>query len=176
MIPMRHKALLAGAAALAVAGGATAVTVKADDARPSGVLPNRQLTPGRWDSSLTADYLCTHSTDERRNVTAATKHKVFASYQVTYPSTPSQRGQWEVDHLVPLTLGGTNDSANLWPEQAPGFHDKDKLELRLHTLVCAKVHPLDLATAQRAMATDWKSAYRTYVVSTKPAPSDGSTP
>lgn len=171
---MRHKALLAGAAALAIVGSSAAIAVKANEAKPAGQLPDRQLTPGRWDGTLTVAYLCTHSTDERRNVTAATKHKVFASYKITYPSTPSQRGQWEVDHLVPLSLGGTNDVANLWPEQAPGYHDKDKLELRLRTLVCA--HQLDLGTAQRAIATDWKSAYSTYVAAKTPAPADGATP
>jgi 5-methylcytosine-specific restriction endonuclease McrA len=172
---VRNKVLLGIAASLAVAGGGAAVAVHADQVKPIGTLPNRQLTPGAWDSSLTVDYLCTHPTDERRNVTAATKHKVFASYKIAYPSTPSSRGQWEVDHLVPLSLGGTNDTRNLWPEQAPGFHDKDKLELRLRTLVCS--HQLDLRTAQRAIATDWKSAYATYVVATKKSvPADGSTP
>lgn len=168
--------MLGLAAAVAVLGCSTAVAVHHDQARPSGSLPNHQLTPGRWETSLTAEYLCNHSTDERRNVTAATKRKVFAEYRITYPA-PAQRDQYEVDHLVPLTLGGTNDVANLWPEQAPGFHDKDRLELKLHELVCAKTHPLDLRTAQTAIATDWRKAYETYVGSTKSlAPADGTAP
>ena len=42
----------------------------------------------------------------------------------------------EIDHLIPLELGGSNDIANLFPE--PGFGTasyrvKDQLENRLHT-------------------------------------------
>jgi len=38
---------------------------------------------------------------------------------------------------------------------------KDKLENRLHKLVC--VGAIDLQTAQRAIATNWIEAYRKYV-------------
>ncbi len=46
----------------------------------------------------------------------------------------------EIDHIVPLELGGANEIANLFPE--PGsrnanYHVKDELENRLHDLVCA---------------------------------------
>jgi len=72
---------------------------------------------------------------------------------------------YEEDHLIPLALGGApSDRRNLWPERYSGddgARKKDRLERRLHTLVCA--HVLDLATAQGAIASDWRSAYRTYV-------------
>ena len=45
----------------------------------------------------------------------------------------------EIDHIVSLELGGSNDIANLYPEKAnanPGYHVKDKLENKLHDLVC----------------------------------------
>jgi hypothetical protein len=170
---MRHKALLGVAAGMAVLGGAAAVTVQHYDSQPVGALPDRQLTPGQWDSSLTPGYLCTHSSDERRNVSQSTKHRVFASYGIAYPD-PEQRSQWEVDHLVSLSLGGTNDVSNLWPQQAPGYHDKDKLEVRLYHLICDG--KLDLPTAQRAMATNWKTAYDTYVVTSVPVPANGAKP
>lgn len=63
-----------------------------------------------------------------------------------------------------MELGGSNSLRNLWPES---YHTtwnarvKDRLEDKLHKLVCAG--QLDLATAQRAIATDWISAYKTYV-------------
>jgi hypothetical protein len=49
----------------------------------------------------------------------------------------------EIDHIVSLELGGSNDIANLYPEEAkfadgsPGYQIKDKLENRLHGIVCA---------------------------------------
>ena len=61
--------------------------------------------------------------------------------QVTeYGITSHAPGQYEVDHLVSLELGGSNDIANLWPELAspkPGFHEKDKVENYLHAQVCS---------------------------------------
>lgn len=72
---------------------------------------------------------------------------------------------YEEDHFIPLELGGhPTDPRNLWPEQwagVDGAHAKDRLENRLHLLVCQ--HALSLAEAQRAIATDWKAAYRKYV-------------
>ena len=50
---------------------------------------------------------------------------------------------------------------NLWPERAPGYHTKDRLENVLRGDVCAG--RLDLATARQAIATDWAVAYRQYL-------------
>jgi hypothetical protein len=73
----------------------------------------------------------------------------------------AQRGGYELDHLISLELGGDNARANLWPEphDRPGFQasqTKDGVENRLHDLVCAG--RLDLAAAQRAIATNWQTA------------------
>ena len=66
----------------------------------------------------------------------------------------------EIDHIVPLELGGSNDIANLFPEPGSGradYHDKDKLENRLHALVCAG--SMRLTVAQRSIAADWRALY-----------------
>jgi hypothetical protein len=74
---------------------------------------------------------------------------------------------YEYDHLVPLELGGAvNDPRNLWPEPDYGLragfylNPKDRLERVLNHLVCSG--GMSLATAQRRIATDWVSAYRSY--------------
>jgi hypothetical protein len=62
---------------------------------------------------------------------------------------------------VSLELGGANDIANLWPQPYGGpwgAEAKDRLENRLHRLVCSG--ELDLAAAQHEIATDWIAAYR----------------
>ena len=70
----------------------------------------------------------------------------------------------EIDHIVSLELGGSNDIANLYPEKAtlpggaPGFHVKDKLENKLHDLVCDG--SLTLRSVQRQIATNWRALYR----------------
>jgi hypothetical protein len=93
----------------------------------------------------------------------------------------------EYDHLVPLELGGDpNDPANLWvepndnPTATSTFNAKDVLEDRLNSLVCTGQLPL--ATAQLAIASNWVTAYQTYVgslaapspTSSAPSPPPGS--
>lgn len=96
-----------------------------------------------------------------RLVTEAEDRRVYAEYGIVHRSS----GQYEVDHVIPLELGGNNAIKNLWPE--PNDHplgylnSKDKLENRLHALVCA--HHVALAVAQRAIANDWVAAYHRYL-------------
>jgi hypothetical protein len=75
-----------------------------------------------------------------------------------YP--PLYSGAYELDHFIPLELGGSNEKANLWPEAAdpvPGFHEKDKVENYLHKLVCN--YNISLKDAQVLMANDWVAVY-----------------
>ena len=67
----------------------------------------------------------------------------------------------EIDHIVALELGGSNDIANLFPEPGSGadnYHVKDRLENRAHDMVCAG--QLSLHTAQVSIAADWEALYR----------------
>jgi hypothetical protein len=64
-------------------------------------------------------------------------------------------------HIVSLELGGSNDIANLFPEEAnahPGYHVKDRLENKLHDRVCAGA--MQLRVAQRGIAGNWEKLYR----------------
>jgi hypothetical protein len=62
----------------------------------------------------------------------------------------------EIDHIVSLELGGSNAIANLFPER--GYQVKDRLENKLHDLVCAG--RMTLRAAQVGIATDWKKLYQ----------------
>ncbi len=120
-------------------------------------LPDAHCTPGAVFSGVTPQKLCvTGYTRTVRNVPASEKAQVFAEYGVI-AHTP---GQFEIDHLIPLELGGSNALANLWPEAAspaPGFHQKDVVENYLHDKVCSGKLPLQ--TAQHEIATNWIGAY-----------------
>src|SRR5215510_12666647 len=84
------------------------------------------------------------------------RHQVFAEYGLSYAVHDS----YEVGHLIPLELGGSNVIRNLWPENYRGFlnaYDKDRLENYLHDAVCSGRMPLQ--AAQETIATDWVKAY-----------------
>jgi hypothetical protein len=73
--------------------------------------------------------------------------------------TPKRHGgTLEIDQIVSLEIGGSNDIANLYPEKAPGYHLKDRLENKLRALVCSGA--MTLRTAQSGIATNWVSLYR----------------
>lgn len=79
---------------------------------------------------------------------------------------PSARSdQYELDYLIAPGLGGDDNIRNLWPEPYRAAtwnaYRKDALEERLHQMVCSR--QLDLAVAQRAIATNWIAAYQAYV-------------
>ena len=143
-----------GTPAAAMAGTAPAASAAA---WPAGwVLPNPHLTPGAYGSSFAQ--VCPHVSAALENArpSTAVKNQVYAEYHITYHPT----GAYEIDHLVPLELDGSNAKANLWPE--PGLHNKkDVLENKLHSLVCAD--KISLAAAQHAIVTDWRQAYVRYV-------------
>ena len=153
-------ALLAGCGTAATAApaspGQAGPAVAA--AWPAGfVLPDHHLTPGaiRHDSLA---MICPRVSPalEKTRPTAEVKAGVYAEYGIRH----HVYGQYEVDHLVPVELDGADTPANLWPE--PGLRNpKDKLEDRLHELVCSGRLPL--ATAQHAIVTDWRTAYVQYV-------------
>ena len=67
-----------------------------------------------------------------------TKEAVYAEYGII----SHKSGQYEVDHLVPLELGGSNDIANLWPEPCPECYKKNTMENYLHKQVCSGKVPL----------------------------------
>jgi hypothetical protein len=127
-----------------------------------GVLPKTSLTPGEIFADVTAPEICVSGYASRaRNVLREQYLQVYAAYGLAYPQPP---GTYELDHLIPLELGGDNSDRNLWPEPAlpaPGFHQKDELENVLHDQVCAG--RLALADAQRGIAADWVALYQRYL-------------
>lgn len=146
---------------------------KADD----NELPIAELTPG--DTYTTNPTIaCNAHTggepDSIRKVSERDKKEIFISYGLPngnhtgYCNGPKG---CEIDHLIPLKIGGANTKANLWPQSYTGEWNaihKDNLEKRLIARVCrtSKLHPIKLPikVAQHDIANDWVAAYTKYVI------------
>jgi hypothetical protein len=85
---------------------------------------------------------------------------------IRYGLSPGPHPDYEIDHLIPLCLGGSDDFSNLWPQPRRTIEPKWNAEAkdRVERLVCQMVcdGQLDIATAQQEIATDWIAAYRKY--------------
>jgi hypothetical protein len=76
----------------------------------------------------------------------------------------TDKSLFELDHVVPLALGGHPRNINnlvlqKW-EGTNGAKRKDRLEVKLQCLVCAR--SVTLAEAQDAIWSDWVAAYQHY--------------
>jgi hypothetical protein len=122
-----------------------------------GVLPDRRCSPGAYSAGLSKTVLCSSGfhTSAIRNVPQSEKDAVEREYGL--PAGHYGR-TLEIDHIVPLELGGSNAMANLFPERQPGYHTKDRLENEAHRVVCSG--SIGLRAAQRAIAANWKTLYQ----------------
>lgn len=135
------------------------IPTKTNGCTINGPLPDHDCSPGAIFPDATLEQICTPGySSSVRNVSVSLKKKIYGEYGLTYPQPT---GSYEVDHIIPLELGGSNDRANLYPEAAepaPGFHEKDIVEDYLHQEVCAG--HIELSAAQQQIANDWIAVYR----------------
>lgn len=126
----------------------------------SSYMSNPKLTPGTT-VKINKDDLCgSRNKTFDGSIPISLKRKVFDLYGIRADEpTP-----YNVDHLIPVRLGGSNSIKNLWPQPLSGewsYYKKNKLEHRLYKLVCRG--ELDLERAQQEISTDWVSAYKKYL-------------
>ncbi len=122
------------------------------------IYPDEALTPGDV-FDVTGEQVCVKGySSSVRDVSLKTKKLVYEEYGVSYPQS---KGAYEVDHFIPLELGGSNDIKNLFLEPAeprPGFHEKDVVENYLHDEVCKSRETLE--KAQEEIRIDWYKVYK----------------
>ena len=139
------RSRIRGAAARLALILAANISARAADDPPS--LPDPIMTPGAVDPAATCDVVCNGTTRERRHVAAA-EGRGACSYNIQ----KAERSFYEIDHLVPLAIGGANVVANLWPQPWAEADQKDVLEVELQRRVCLGL--LNEAQAQREVADD----------------------
>ena len=131
-------------------------------------LPDPACTPGEADprvttANLTSTICKSGYTKTVRPVVQVT-NKIKQVQMLAYGNADSL-SNYELDHLIPLELGGCPDCpANLWPEPyagSLGAKEKDKVENYLHREVCNG--RLALETAQQEIAANWTAVYQRLV-------------
>jgi hypothetical protein len=81
-------------------------------------------------------------------MTHARRDQILTEYGLPAGTHPD----YEIDHLVPLCLGGSDDFSNLWPQPRRSIEPKwnaeakDRLERKLCDMVCNG--QLDIGTAR----------------------------
>jgi hypothetical protein len=129
-------------------------------------VPDTRCTPGGINPSITAEMLrdSGFKTHCIRNcqTSEAEKHVTYRWYGIQKPRSNSGENQvCELDHLIPLELGGADGLGNIWPECGPHstvlehryFKIKDRVENYLADEV--KAGRISLNAAQKGIASDW---------------------
>lgn len=130
------------------------------------VLPDRQLTPGVA-AVLDATRVCEPGFSSlvrpKGNLWRRLKDEAYRRYGISHgdrsqvDSVGLRRAAYQIDHLIPLELGGDpTNILNLWPQLIEGAKRKNAIENTLHTQVCNGEIPLQ--DAQRRIAKDWTTA------------------
>jgi len=138
-------------------------TAKQDNGK---FIPDPACTPGAINPSVTEAMLKNPEfrTGCIRNeaTTETQKTATYGWYKIPHPTGNTGEGQTcELDHLIPLYLGGADTLDNIWPQCGPNtvalddryFKEKDKVEYYLGQQV--REGNMDLAKAQQGIATDW---------------------
>lgn len=125
-----------------------------------GQLPDPHCTPGSV-GEVRVDLVCAPRFQGLHRA-EVTRPRLFAmrAYGVPIEDSPIV----EYDHRVPLSLGGSNDTSNLWPQRSDlvgkgSRNAKDSIEYTVWWSVC-RTHTVALADAQRAFMGDWRDALR----------------
>ena len=126
-------------------------------------LPDPKLTPGDT-TAATKEEVCGARHTALAPIPVRVKSQVFTRYGISTAGPSS----YNIDHLIPAKLGGSNSIKNLWPQPLSSewnYALKNKLEKQLLRRVCRG--ELELSKAQQEIATDWVSAYKKYVAESR---------
>lgn len=122
-----------------------------DLAKKGVEIPTEGKFPHKPHSESTPGSLCQKSNTFRypekikyceRNVDKEQKRERFEHYdrEYGYSTTQMERSEFKIDHLVPLCMGGSNESDNLWPQHKVIYENTDPLEPFLcETLAAGKI-------------------------------------
>lgn len=138
----------------------------------AGDLPDATLTPGALDpevmQSNIKESICkaghftwTEGHMPPRSFLEKTEKEQISAYGYLDANTK----HYQMDHLIPLSLGGSpTDAKNIWPQPLISkwsARRKDYVEGILHERVCKG--EIGLSQAQEEIRSNWIAAYEKYV-------------
>ena len=104
--------------------------------------------------------ICSARTGTIRHIEQSERIQAFKNAGIDL----KESDEYEWDHRISLTVGGSNHISNMMLQSYRNrcnAHDKDKLEVRLHSLICHdKVAVIE---AQEALYNRWKDGFKKYV-------------
>jgi hypothetical protein len=115
-------------------GGALLVATSVYAQTAIGTMPDPTLTPGAVRTTNIGE-ICSTGTRELRRWSRDRDDRIMIEY--------GPHPQYEIDHLIPLGIGGADDDANLRAEPRRSVEPiwnaerKDELEWKLRDLVCS---------------------------------------
>jgi hypothetical protein len=104
--------------------------------------PRKESTPGSLCEKSETYRYPEHVKYCERNVDKEQKHERFVHYDKEYgfSTLEMERSEFKIDHLIPLCLGGSNNSDNLWPQHKVIYENTDPLEpFMCETLAAGKI-------------------------------------
>jgi hypothetical protein len=128
----------------------------------STVVPDPTLTPGAV-RTTDAGEICAADTRALRHWSRERDDRIMEEYGLPTGPHPTM----EIDHLIPLCLGGSDDDKNLWPQPRRSLEPqwnaerKDDLEAKLCHMVCDG--EIAVTEAQQAIRDDWTAAFARYM-------------
>lgn len=124
----------------------------------AGILPDPTQTEGSTQTDSLAVICRAGYSRSARDVTASRKQFVYHIYGVPR----EQQKLYVIDHLIPLELGGSNRTNNLWPQLRRSgpwkASQKDRLANYYRRQVCAKRMSLSAAVAK--IRSNWTESYK----------------
>jgi len=142
-----------------IATAAVSACVLASGAVLFAQRPNNFVTPGAKTKAKDAEVCAADFSGSAKAIAGWQRDEALKRY-----GRDASSYSGELDHLIPVSLGGSNDPDNLWPmpdNKEYGIAAKRELEDKLHQMVCAK--EITLKDAQDSLKKDWTKAYDRYI-------------
>jgi len=95
-------------------------------------IPDVKITYGDLCTNKNSDFVEYRYSEKipycKRNVSSNRKNKIYNDYKIPV----SERKNFTIDHLIPLSIGGSNKNSNLWAEHLILKKQRGTLELDLY--------------------------------------------